>query len=206
MDFTIREYQDADYTSCEALVNEAWGFDDIFAPPAFADLAKCLYAKGAALGSNYKRIVELDGEVGGLIFGLNQHLKKPGLSLGFRLSMLFRILRVKCEKPPTKAEFINAIENHELNRRKLINKTRNEIVLFVVGKKFKGKGLGTALWSTFLKDFKESGIETIVVETNKLGASSFYEQLGFQHLGDFDSPLHAFATPGGQPCIYTYEC
>ena len=52
----------------------------------------------------------------------------------------------------------------------------------------------------------ESGVKSVVVETNKLGASSFYEQIGFIHLANFNSPLHEFATKGGQACIYEYLC
>lgn len=47
-------------------------------------------------------------------------------------------------------------------------------------------------------------MDSIIVETNKLGASGFYEQVGFKHLGDFDFPLHEFATKGGQACMYEY--
>lgn len=47
---------------------------------------------------------------------------------------------------------------------------------------------------------------SIIVETNIFGASSFYEQLGFRYLGNFDSPIHEFATKGGQACMYEYVC
>ena len=50
-----------------------------------------------------------------------------------------------------------------------------------------------------------SGVSEIYVETNKQGASGFYEHIGFEHVADFDSPLHEFATPDGQACVYLYR-
>ena len=79
-------------------------------------------------------------------------------------------------------------------------------MLFVVGSEYQGQGFGKRLWHRFRTICEESGVSSIIVETNKLGASRFYELLGFSHLGDFDSPLHEYATRGGQACIYEYAC
>lgn len=42
-----RPYQNSDYPQYEELVNQAWGFDQIFSPQAMADFAKLQYTKGA---------------------------------------------------------------------------------------------------------------------------------------------------------------
>jgi len=202
----LREYREEDYVQCESLVNQAWGFDKIFAPEALANLAKGMYTKGSVLGSNYRMVVEVDGKVAGFIFGFNERSRKLGLNLIYRLTMLWRLIRVKTEKPKNKNDFINAIKDHEQNRNKLISIGKSEIILFVVGKEYQGRGYGKQLWSGFLNQCKNSGVSSILVETNKLGASSFYELLGFRHLGNFDSPLHEFATKSGQACIYEYVC
>ncbi len=202
----LREYREEDYVQCESLVNQAWGFDKIFAPEALANLAKGMYTKGSVLGSNYRMVVEVDGKVAGFIFGFNERSRKLGLNLIYRLTMLWRLIRVKTEKPKNKNDFINAINDHEKNRNKLISIGKSEIILFVVGKEYQGRGYGKQLWSGFLNQCKNSGVSSILVETNKLGASSFYELMGFRHLGNFDSPLHEFATKSGQPCIYEYVC
>ncbi len=202
----LREYREEDYEQCESLVNQAWGFDTIYAPEALSNLAKCMYTKGSVLVSNYRMVIEVDGVVAGFIFGLNERSGKPGINILYRLSMLWRLIRVKSERPVNKKDFLNAIKDHEHNRNKLTGRKRSEITLFVVGREHQGKGYGKKLWSGFLQQCKDSGVSSILVETNKLGASSFYELLGFRHLGDFDSPLHEFATKGGQACIYEYVC
>jgi hypothetical protein len=56
----------------------------------------------------------------------------------------------------------------------------------------------------FKSQCKEAGVSSIIVEANKLGASGFYELLGFRYLGNFNSPLHEFATKRGQACLYEY--
>lgn len=118
----LREYREEDYKQCESLVNEAWGFDEIFAPKELSDLAKCMYTKGSVLSSNYRMVVEVDGKVAGFIFGLNERLKSPGINILYRLSTLWRLIRVKSEKPGHKKEFLNAIKDHEENRTKFVGR------------------------------------------------------------------------------------
>lgn len=204
MEEILRKYRDSDYEQCEELVNQAWGFDKIFAPEELVSLAKCMYTRGSVIGSNYRAVIEVNGKVAGFIFGLNRRSTKPRLNILYRLSMLWRLTRVKSEKPRNKNDFLNAIKDHETNRTQLVPRGKSEINLFVVSKAFQGKGFGKTLWNEFLANCKNRGVGSIIVETNKLGASDFYEHVGFKHFGNFDSPLHEFATKGGQACIYEY--
>lgn len=205
MEGIFREYKDSDYEECEELVNQAWGFDNIFSPKALSNFAKLIYTKGSVIGSNYKMVAESDGRVVGFIFGLNEHSIKPGINILFRLGLLWKLIWLKGDKPDKK-DLINALQAHETNRTNVAQRGRSEIVLFVVSKEYQGKGVGKKLWFSFRDMCIESGVESVIVETNKLGASSFYEQIGFVHLADFDSPLHEFATKDGQACMYEYFC
>jgi len=105
-----------------------------------------------------------------------------------------------------KIKFIKAINTHEINRSKIVDKGKSEIVLFVVDPAHQGVGNGKKLLSGFTDQCKNSGVKSIIVETNKLGASRFYEGVGFRHIGNFDSPLHEYATKGGQASMYEYSC
>lgn len=201
----FREYKESDYGQCEELVNQSWGFDKIFSPEKLSDFAKLIYTKGSVLGSNYKMVVEDKGRVVGFIFGLNEKSRKPGIHILFRLNLLWKLLWIKGNKPD-KNDLLNALQIHEKNRTGIIHRGRSEIVLFVVSKEYQGKGIGKKLWAGFRNMCVESGVKSVVVETNKRGASSFYEKIGFVHLADFNSPLHEFATKGGQACMYAYTC
>lgn len=204
MDIAYREYKKEDYSSCEALVNVAWGFDKLFESECLRTIAKYLYTRGSLVSSNYKYVAVHQETVVGFIFGFNRSLNKDYLSaiwLGLKATIDLTFKKMDKEE---KRNFINIIKQHQNNRSKVATDNNNEIVLFVVSPEFQGKGVGTRLWLGF-KDFCSCSIKSsIQVETNKAGASAFYEKLGFHHRADFDSPLHNLATEGGQACIYEY--
>lgn len=202
-----RDYRDSDYPVCEALVNQAWEFDRHFAPPRFADLLKYLYTMGSVAAANFHRVMEVDGNVVGFIFGLNEHYPIPKHklhSLPVRIGLLLKILFIRGMSLKRKFSTLNAFDTHDANRKKVIGQNKNEIVLFVVDSRFQGQGIGKRLLSEFLQYCRESGVQSVIVESNHSGAATFYQGAGFKHKGDFDSPLHGFVTPEGQACVYEY--
>ncbi|VAX35289.1 hypothetical protein MNBD_UNCLBAC01-2145 [hydrothermal vent metagenome] len=202
----IREYENFDYEFCEGLVNDAWKFDENFKPQGLSDIAKRIYTKGSVIGSNFRKVVEVNGKVVGFMFGLNEVSAKPKRGTLFELSILWQLLRIRKMAFTDKKKLINAINSHEINRSKVVGRGKSEIVLFVVDPSYQKVGNGKRLLSKFISQCKSSGVKSIIVETNKLGASSFYEGVGFKHIGNFDSPLHEYATKGGQACMYEYSC
>jgi len=206
LDVLFRDYRDSDYEGCEGLVNDAWKFDDNFKPQELSDVAKCMYTKGSVIGSNYRKVVVINGKIIGFIFGLNEMTSKPKREVLFGLSILRRILCIKGMRFRGKKKLLGAINTHEVNRSKIVGRGKSEIVLFVVDLNYQGVGNGKRLLSEFITHCKNSDVKSIIVETNSLGASGFYEGAGFKHVGDFDSPLHEYAAKGGQACMYEYRC
>ena len=203
--YTIREYRDSDYPICESLVSNAWQFDENFKPKGLADIARCMYTKGSVINANYHTVVEFDNKVIGLLFGLNENTTPPKKSLLFGISILLRILFLFGTPYKEKTRLLKAITTHVENRIKIAKPGRSEIVLFVIDPKHQGKGCGKKMFSKFLSHCEQSGVESIIVETNTLGASSFYENIGFKLMGKFDSPLHEYATKDGQAVMYEYK-
>ncbi|MCG7874411.1 MAG: GNAT family N-acetyltransferase [Candidatus Thiodiazotropha lotti] len=201
----IRPYKPSDYEFCEALVNQAWGFDEIFEPADLSALAKIIYTKGSLVSSNYRRVVEDDGRLVGFIFGYNEFVGKPKGKLLFTLQILWRLLTVRGDRPEDKKSLFQAIQEHQKNRAAIVGQGRSEIVLFVVAEDYQGVGVGSSLWCGFESFCKSGSVREIIVETNRMGASGFYEKLGFELIADFDSPLHEYATKGGQACMYEYR-
>ena len=103
-----------------------------------------------------------------------------------------------------KLDFINSMGTHEKNRTALLERGKSEIILFVVHPAFQAKGIGKKLFAEFRSFCEKSKVESIIVETNKLGAANFYEHIGFELKGDFNSPLHNYVTKNGQACLYEY--
>jgi ribosomal protein S18 acetylase RimI-like enzyme len=204
----LREYRDSDYGQCERLVSDAWEFEKNFPPEEMARLAGYLYTMGSVAASNFRRVVEVQGRVVGFLFGLNEEEVVPKHELQRllpKLAVLKRLFSIKGVRFKKKMDLFKAMGLHESNRAKLVERGRSEIILFVVDPEHQGAGYGKQLFDEFKAYCAKSGVKSIVVETNKLGASSFYEHIGFRHLGDFDSPLHEYATKGGQACMYEYS-
>lgn len=203
-----REYQDSDYEFCESLVNSAWGFDTLFKSTNLQKIAKHLYTKGSLASSNYSIVAVSEGKVVGFIFGLNCNLRTLTLRKligGFLLVLKANLdLNLKRMDKAERKQFIDAIKNHHKNRLAADPRKMNEITLFVVSEAYQRIGIGKNLWTGFKEFCLQYGEDGIRVETNKSGASGFYEGLGFRHLINFNSPLHNLATPGGQACIYEY--
>lgn len=201
MDATYREYRKTDFKSCEKLVNQAWRFDTLFNSAQLGELAAYMYAKSAVLGSNFAYVVEVKGEVVGFLFGVNKLAAKPRMNVFSKVKLMWKLIRHRSAEKPL---LINAAIIHEKNRTEILARDKSEISLFVVDKKHQGQGVGSHLWQLFSDDCKRHGANSIIVETNHLGAVSFYQQLGFELLADFDSPLHEIATKGGRACML--EC
>lgn len=204
---TYREYRDSDYSDCETLVDNAWGFERNFHPRELAVLGKYLYTMGSVASSNYRMVAEYNNEVIGFIFGYNERIPLPKHKLqkfSSKLAILKRLLFMKAMKLREKLDFLNSMGTHEKNRTALLERGKSEIILFVVHPAFHGRGIGKKLFEKFRSFCEKSKVESIIVETNKLGAAGFYERIGFKLKGHFDSPLHNYVTKNGQACLYEY--
>ena len=206
--YTIRDYKESDYTRCESLVSNAWDFDRIFQPQGLANVAKRLYTMSSVVNSNYFKVVETDGEVVGFIFGLNEKTTTPRKLPIIRdgLGFLFRLLLLRGVKYSEKKKLLKAISVHNVNRLTLVKPGRSEITLFVIDPDHQRVGIGKRLLSDFVSHCKDSGVKSVIVETNTHGASGFYEGVGFKLIGYFDSPLHRYAAWDGQAGMYEYIC
>lgn len=204
---TYREYRESDYSDCETLVDNAWGFERNFHPRELAVLGKYLYTMGSVASSNYRMVAEYDNKVIGFIFGYNERIPLPKHKLqkfSSKLAILKRLLFMNAMKLREKLDFINSMGTHEKNRTALLERGKSEIILFVVHPAFQARGIGKKLFAEFRSFCEKSKVESIIVETNKLGAASFYEHIGFELKGDFNSPLHNYVTKNGQACLYEY--
>jgi len=205
MTVVYRKYTRSDYKRCEELVEQVWSLSKVFNTPGLSTIAKLGYTKGSLEMSNYKMVAVADNKVEGFIFGLNENKKIFPVNFYFRLSVLWKLFSIKGDKTERDA-LLRALKTHKKNRSKIVQRGESEILLFVVSDEFQGKGCGKQLWCGFKDDCVSTGVESIVVSTNKGGASSFYETIGFTHLGDFNSPLHDIAQWQGQPCFYKFYC
>lgn len=206
MEINIRNFEHYDYDNCEELVNEAWRFDKIISDKNLSKIALRLYTKGSLCSGNTNLVATDQGRVVGFLFGYNMLSKtKPRGKIMLALDAIISFNFKKMDKIE-RNKFIKVLTEHNKNRNVIEPGKASEICLFVVSQDLRGKNIGTKLWETFRDSCIKSGVQRIRVETNKLGASSFYEKQGFTHVSNFNSPLHELATPNGQACMYEYIC
>jgi len=206
MEINIRNFEHKDYDRCEELVNEAWHFDKIISDKNLSKIALRLYTKGGLCSGNMNLVAVDQGRVVGFLFGLNILAKtKPRGKIMLAIDSIVSFNFKKMDKIE-RNKFIKALTVHDKNRNNIDPGKASEVCLFVVSQDLRGKNIGTKLWEKFRDSCIKSGVKRIRVETNKLGASSYYEKLGFTLVSNFDSPLHRIATPDGQACMYEYIC
>lgn len=206
MEINIRNFEPHDYDRCEELVNEAWHFDKIISDKNLSKTALQFYTKGGLCSGNMNLVAVDQGKVVGFLFGFNILAKsKPRGKLKLALDAFISFNFKKMDKIE-RNKFIKALTDHHKNRTAIEPGKESEICLFVVSQDLRGKNVGTKLWEKFRDSCIASGVKRIRVETNKLGASSYYEKQGFTLVSNFYSPLHEIATPGGQACMYEFIC
>ncbi len=204
MEIIIRNFEQGDYIHCEELVNEAWHFDKIINDKNLSKTALHIYTKGGLSSGNMNLVAVYQGTVVGFLFGYNHLSKiKPRGKIKLAINAIVSFNFKKMDKIE-RNKFIKALTDHNKNRTSIVPGKASEICLFVVAQNLRGKNVGTKLWETFRDSCITAGVKRIQVETNKLGASSYYEKQGFTLVSNFDSPLHELATPSGQACMYEY--
>jgi GNAT superfamily N-acetyltransferase len=206
MEINIRNFEQYDYDRCEELVNEAWHFDINFADKNLSKTALRMYTKGGLCSGNMNLVAVDKGRVVGFLFGFNLLAKtKPRGRIKVTLDATFAFNFKKMNKIE-RNKFLKSLTDHNKNRAIIESSKASEICLFVVSQELRSKNIGTKLWEKFRDSCIATGVKRIRVETNKLGASSYYEKQGFTLVSDFDSPFHELGIPGGQACMYEYSC
>jgi ribosomal protein S18 acetylase RimI-like enzyme len=193
-----RNYNQDDYAACEQLVSDAWHFDQLFQPTDLYWFARYVYTCGSITGSNFKKVIEHDGEVIGFIMGRNEKcaLKGGSLSLiGLNLRILKRLFTLSGIGFKQKLAFLKKINQHEIARHKIQPRGTSEINLLVIHSDYQKRGIGQHLVHQFIDYCRESAADRIIVEANVVQASKFYKKMGFELIGEFESPLHALTSP-----------
>jgi len=205
----VRDYRETDYAECEQLVSDAWQFEQHFQPAALYQLARHVYTYGSVVGSNFKQVVEQNGQVVGFLFGRNEKrpLEQGCLKLlRFNLWVLKRLFGLKGMTFKQKFAFLKKLNQHEIARHKIEKRGASEINLLVIHPSLQKQGFGQQVVQRFIKDCRSSRVPRIIVEANVVQASGFYKKLGFTLLAEFDSPLHQIAskdTP--KAALYEYR-
>jgi len=157
----IRNYKDTDFEACTELVNKVWQFDQHYEPPELAQLFIEIYTGGSLAASNFSKVVEEESCVKGFIFGKieNRPIPKSEYNgLNGQLKILKELFSVPNVSLKAKLSYLNKINTHEVNRRKVENRKSSEVNLFIVDPDFQGSGWGKKLINEFIAICKKEHI------------------------------------------------
>ncbi|USD67809.1 GNAT family N-acetyltransferase [Vibrio sp. SCSIO 43136] len=203
----LRDYKPCDYFSCEALINEVWPFESNFASKIVGDYALRLFTTSHIFTSNHAKVVEINGEIAGLLLGKVDQKPESKPSIQQRLFQYACGLRFwLAQSVPwrEKRALKSRITEHQAAWQQYSH-LGNELSLLVINPNYQGLGLGRKLWHVYLTTCQQLQAKSVVLETSQVGAGALYEKLGFERVGQFDSPLYQTFYHRTQVYVYRYQ-
>ena len=208
MDIKYVEMTKKDHKDIKRLITEAW-----FSDYPFKEKYIKLYASGYLnmyLSESDYKIVAKDGDkVVGFIFG---NLNKPPLKQRIisKTKLFFYAIYMLFSYPGRRGLKITQITNR-VNKKLLKpfkKELKNELILFIVDEKYRGKGIGTQLEKMYTDFLKENKVKKMFLFTDTYSNYEYYEHRGYERKGslpvDFKTK-HEEIDPISEYYIYIKE-
>ncbi|MBQ3024354.1 MAG: GNAT family N-acetyltransferase [Spirochaetaceae bacterium] len=186
MKITCRKMQKTDYQEIKKLIIQAW-----FSEYKFSNKIKGYYASAYLRlylsESNYRIVVCDNDNVIAFLFG--RHRKVNFFEKYYNLFLLLVIKFFFLFSKPGRRK------NKILKKTKKVNNTLykkykkvlfNELVLFIVEKKYQGYGIGTKLENDFSNYLKEKGEEYVYLFSDTYSNYQFYKKKGYIKGGELE--------------------
>lgn len=181
-----RKIRKSDYSRVKELIIEAFKFKQYTSNSKVLDIFSETYLRRCLLAQNYSQVVEENGEVIGLLLGKinkkNKFLKNaPNL-----LSLFICWVRALLTDKKNKAFFLEykKVSDAYANLIKECNENFDgEVVLFIVGEKCRGKGIGRRLVNNYLYFCKSNNVRSLYLFTDSKCNYGFYDNNGFERMG-----------------------
>ena len=143
------------------------------------------YVQFNYLLSDYAEVCSFKDQVVGFLFGLTdkkQFNKKQ--KSGIR-KVIWRLMTGKYGKIRKKYQFLFNVALTSIKVEYLCKKFNSEVVLFVVDKEHRGKGLGRAMMDHFLEHLRRLKKHTVYLYTDVESNWKFYDIYGFRKYREF---------------------
>lgn len=175
-----RQFQSKDAKDLIKIILDTWGFDKGVTNPKQADHIGYAYLYLCMLQTDYTQVAEADGHAVGVIMGSTCG---KGVRPWIALKCLYHnaALMFGGTYKKINSQFGSYEQNSdELDRMSGVTngKFGAEVALFIVSKKFRGCGVGSALFERLNKFFHKKGIQHYYVHTDSACSYEFYERKG----------------------------
>ncbi|AEB75145.1 GNAT family N-acetyltransferase [Clostridium botulinum] len=188
-----REVKKDDYERIKFLINEAWKFEKFTSNLNVKDKSLEIYLRTCLLEKNYTQVVEQNGEVIGLIFGKTNNGYNFLKNIKNIPSMIVSVIQLIFENKKDRKnmrEYSKVQKAYKQLLKEYSGKFDGEVVLFVVGKECRGKGIGKRLMNNFLDFCKRKEQRKIYLFTDTQCNYGFYDNNGFKRIGEKDVSIN----------------
>ena len=186
-----RPYQSKDAASLAHIILDTWSFDGGICDSELSVHIGYEYLYFCMLHADYTQIVEIDGQVEGIIIGRTEG-KRIDLQSGFKCIYHGLILMLSGVNKKISPLFDRYAANSKLLEELsgvAEGKFGAEVALFIVSKQARGYGLGSALFERLNSFFSAKGIEHYYLHTDSACSYEFYERKGLRRLAAIQTEL-----------------
>jgi len=186
-----REISKADHARIRKLVSQIWNLERFCSDAKLLESGLRIFLRGCLMTSNYSQIAEEDGEVVGFILGRTDKdysaFRKVFQHLPATVWATLKFV-VRNRSQQKIRGFVRVIMT---SYKKLLNSVDKrfdgELVLFVVGKRFQGRGIGKTLMNRFFETCRKKELRSIRVFTDTQCNYGFYDHNGFRRLHELET-------------------
>ncbi|MCL1997414.1 MAG: GNAT family N-acetyltransferase [Turicibacter sp.] len=177
----IREIQASDLNGIKAVVRDVWEWEEAFDDEDVIDACVAIYFAPVLHEATFGRVAVLDGEIVGVIFGLE--IGKPAAYKHILEDLTPHILRLTQTNDQDRQAMCDYITALHTTYAALIADTEHEydgsLDFFAVSKAVQGQGVGKQLWQQLKSHFQRQNIKKIYLYSDSECNYQFYEGQGF---------------------------
>lgn len=174
---TLRNFQSSDYEAIRDVIRETWQYDRFCSQRTARKLA-AVYLDSCLANQTYTQTAVVGGVPVGIIMGKN--IAKHRCPFWLRIRLLFSTLSLLCSREGRKVSGIfKNVSSVDIELLESCDQTYpGEVAFFAISAKYRGKGIGKALFGRLTEYMKREGIHTFYLFTDTSCNYQFYEHQG----------------------------
>lgn len=183
MSLTLRPFQEEDSPILEEIIRKTWHYDDFCSPKTARKLAK-IFLSSCLTNQTFSRVAIHDKTPVGILLGNYSAIHR--CPLHYRLKQITSIASLLLSKEGRKTakifQEVSSVDQELLKEANLSYPA--ELALFAVDPACRGKGIGKALFESFLEYLREHHVSSFYLYTDTSCNYGFYEHQGMKRRGE----------------------
>ncbi|MCL1993048.1 MAG: GNAT family N-acetyltransferase [Spirochaetes bacterium] len=204
-EIVIRDVEEADWPQIKKMIDDTWGFSDLFESEGATDAALGLYFNQVLYNTSFGKAALVGGRLAGIIFGYaNGELPKFRMMMEDPAAHIMSLLNMKEYERQNINEFMTKLGGAYEGLLEEGGDYDGTLDFLVVSEEARGLKIGARLWEEVKAYFQEKKARAIYVFTDTECNFGFYEHLGFSRRAQ--TPLtYVFAGERLEVEVYLYD-